>query len=294
MKHIFEGTGVALVTPFTPSGEVDIQALTAIVHHVSQEGGVDYLVACGSTGEAATLNQEEKDLVLATVLEANAGKLPVLLGIGGNDTRALLERIKAQSFEGVAGLLSQSPHYNKPSQAGIVAHFQAIADVCPVPVMLYNVPGRTASNMSVQTTLKLAGHPNILAIKEASGSVEQVSEIARMAPEGFIVVSGDDPLTLPMIVVGARGLVSVSANVRPVLTSTIVRAAMNGDWEGCLAAHRALAPLIPALFEEGNPTGIKAALALEGLCTPHVRMPLMQASSELAAKLATLLETVRD
>jgi len=294
MKHIFEGTGVALVTPFTPEGEVDTAALAAIVAHVSQPNGVDYLVACGSTGEAATLNQEEKDLVLTTILEANAGKLPVLLGIGGNDTRALVERIKAQSFEGITGLLSQSPHYNKPSQAGIVAHFQALADASPVPMMLYNVPGRTASNMSVETTLKLAEHPNILAIKEASGSVEQVSEIARMAPDGFIVVSGDDPLTLPMIAVGAKGLVSVSANVRPILTSTIVRASMQGDWEGSLAAHRALAPLIPALFAEGNPTGIKAAMALEGLCTPFVRMPLTQASSELAAKLAELLTLVKD
>lgn len=268
------GTGVALITPFNSDFSVDYASLEKIVEFVVGKG-VDFLVALGTTSEAATLNSEEKDKVVNTILRINNGRVPVVLGMGGNDTHCLVNHIKEQDFEGVSAILSVTPYYNKPQQDGLLAHFQAVADSSPVPVILYNVPGRTSVNMKADTCLKLANHPNILSVKEASGDLGQVMQILASKPDKFELLSGDDALTLPMLAVGAKGVISVVANAFPDLFSNMVRLQLSGDTSRALAIHYKLLRMIDLLFVDGNPAGIKCAMNHLGLCGNVLRLPLV-------------------
>ncbi len=287
------GTGVALVTPFTPEGDIDFSALDRLVDFViDQPGqGVEYLVVHGSTGEAATTTPAEKAAVLRAVVAQVAGRVPVVVGIGGNDTRQVLAQLAETDYTGISAILSVSPAYNKPSQAGIIAHYTAVADAAPVPVILYNVPGRTGSNVSAATTLALAAHPNIIGMKEASGNLEQCLAILKDQPVGFQLVSGDDLMTPALIASGGAGIISVIANALPVHFSAMTRAALRGDFRE--ASHRLFAylDLNPLLYEEANPVGVKAALATLGLCNAFARLPLLPASAGLTARIKAALPT---
>ena len=285
------GTGVALVTPFTPTGAIDFPALDRLVDFVIADPGqgVEYLVIHGSTGEAATTTAAEKAAILRAVVARTAGRVPVVVGIGGNDTRAVLTQITDTDFTGLAALLSVSPAYNKPTQAGIVAHYTAVADAAPVPVILYNVPGRTGSNISAATTLELARHPNIIGTKEASGNMGQCLAILAGAPTGFALVSGEDTLTPALVAHGAAGAISVLANAVPRAFSAMTRAALAGDFRTATQRLFTFLALDPLLYEEANPVGIKGALAARGLCDAMARLPLLPASDNLRTRLAAAL-----
>lgn len=284
------GTGVALVTPFTASGAVDLAALDRLVDFVIADGaGVEYIVVHGSTGEAATTTAAEKATVLRTVVARTAGRVPVVVGIGGNDTRAVLDQLKATDFSGLSAVLSVSPAYNKPSQKGIVAHYTAVADASPLPLILYNVPGRTGSNVSAAATLELARHPHIVGTKEASGNVEQCLAILRDKPIGFELISGDDLLAPALIAHGASGVISVIANALPRSFSAMTRAALAGDFREASRRLFSYLDLNPLLYEEANPVGIKAALAGWGLCDPFARLPLLPASESLMERIGRVM-----
>lgn len=277
------GTGVALVTPMKADGTLDVEGIRHLVDHVSKEA--DYLVALGTTGEVATLTTAEKVTVLETVKDQLCGRKPLVLGHGGNDTTKLISQFKDYDFQGVDAILSVSPYYNKPSQTGIQRHYEAIADASPVPVILYNVPGRTGSNVSATTTLKLASHPNIVGTKEASGNVEQCMAIAAAKPSDFLLISGDDLLTPSLIAIGASGAISVLANAYPKEFSTMIRLCQSNDYGSASQIWSNWLDLNPLLYEEGNPVGIKAVLAQMGVCQPFVRLPLANASSDLTARI---------
>jgi 4-hydroxy-tetrahydrodipicolinate synthase len=288
----FQGTGVALVTPFTAEGQVDHVGLRALVTHCLA-GGVEFLVALGTTGESATLSPEEKSAVVQSILDANSGQVPVVLGVGGNDTRAVCESL-AHVPKGIQGILSVSPYYNKPSQEGIFQHYIAVAAATDLPIILYNVPGRTASNVTAATTLRIADAcPNVVAVKEASGHMEQIMAIIQGAPAGFQVLSGDDNLTLPMIACGATGVISVSGQAFPGIFSQMVRDARAARMTEAQKGHFALFALTQDLFAEGNPAGVKSALAHLGICGPHVRLPLWGVSPVLDAKMAQHVSELR-
>ncbi len=272
----FHGTGVALITPFHEDLSIDFEGLQNVVNHVTS-GGVDYLVIQGTTGETATLTRSEKQKVLQVTLEYNQGKLPVVYGIGGNNTQAVLEEIKITDFSGIEAILSVSPYYNKPSQQGIIAHYTAIADACPVPVILYNVPGRTMSNVTAATTLELAKHPNIIGMKEASGNLEQCMAIAAAKPEDFMLISGDDMLTTAIRAIGGVGVISVLANAYPALFKTIAHDTM----EASRNAIFKFLEINPLMYAESNPVGLKFLLKELGICGDAVRLPLVKASEEL-------------
>ncbi|MCH7409413.1 4-hydroxy-tetrahydrodipicolinate synthase [Belliella sp. DSM 111904] len=278
-----KGTGVALVTPMNSDYSIDFQGLENLINHVS-EAGADYLVVLGTTGESATLTKEEKKEVLKASIRYNSGKLPIVYGLGGNNTNAVLEEIKTTDFSGIDAILSVCPYYNKPSQAGIIAHYKMIADNSPVPVILYNVPGRTVTNMSADTTLTLAKHPNIIAMKEASGNLEQCMNIAAGMPEDFLLISGDDMLTTAMKAIGASGVISVLANAYPKLFKSIC----DDDINVSKNAVFKLLQLNPLMYEESNPVGLKYLLKLLGICDDHVRMPLVEASESLKARIEAL------
>lgn len=282
MKKFF-GTGVALVTPFTSTGNVDYKALKKVLQHTAK--GVDYYVVMGTTGESATLSSQEKKDVLQFVIDNNPKKLPVVYGIGGNNTKEVVDTIKAASFKGVDALLSVSPYYNKPSQEGIYQHFIAVADASPVPVILYNVPGRTASNLTAETTLRLAAHKNIFAIKEASGNIEQCMKIAKAKPKDFLLISGDDLLTVPLYSVGAKGVISVLANAYPVIFKKMKDFAFAGDFAKASQEQFKLLEINGPMYEEGNPVGVKQVMADMGICSNNVRLPLVPASEELKKKI---------
>ena len=289
MNDGYTGTGVALVTPFTSDNKIDFDALERIVKHVT-DGGVEHLVVLGTTGESATLNKEEKHAVVDTVIKANSKQLNTIVGIGGNNTAEIVNTINETDFKNIHAILSVAPYYNKPSQQGIYEHFAEIANASPVPVILYNVPGRTSSNISADTTLKLANDfENIIGVKEASGNFIQIMQILKEKPAHFNVISGDDSLTLPMILMGASGVISVVANSHPRDFSDMVRAALKGDRQRATEIHYQMFDLIQVLFEEGSPTGVKAGLEILGLCKRNVRLPLMPASENLIKKLKTLL-----
>jgi 4-hydroxy-tetrahydrodipicolinate synthase len=279
----FKGSGVALVTPFQTDGSIDIAALKALVT-LQIKGGTDFLVVQGTTGESPTLSQEEKRRVLDTVLEVNNGQLPVVYGVGGNNTLAL-EPLLKNVPSGVDGILSVSPYYNKPVQKGIVAHFKMVASFTDLPIILYNVPGRTGSNMSIETTLELAELPNVVAVKEASGNMEQIMDIIRQRKPGFGVLSGDDNLTMPLIAAGADGVISVVANAFPERFSQMVHASMSKDLELAKQAHYDLFSVTKMFFEEGNPGGVKVALAARGLMQETMRMPLHPVSEGLRSRI---------
>jgi 4-hydroxy-tetrahydrodipicolinate synthase len=285
----FKGSGVALVTPFQTDGSIDLAALKALVT-MQIKGGTDFLVVQGTTGESPTLGQEEKRLVLDTVLEVNNGQLPVVYGVGGNNTFAL-EPLLKKVPSGVDGILSVSPYYNKPIQKGIVAHFKQVASFTDLPIILYNVPGRTGSNMSIETTLELAELPNVVAVKEASGNMEQIMDIIRQRKPSFGVLSGDDNLTMPLIAAGADGVISVVANAFPERFSQMVHASMSGNLALAKQAHYDLFSVTKMFFEEGNPGGVKVALATRSIMQETMRMPLFPVSEGLRARIQA--ETAR-
>lgn len=285
------GLGTAIVTPFTPSGAVDHDALARLVEWQITEG-VHFLVACGSTGEAATLALEERLAVTATVLRAAAGRIPVLAGATDNATARAVDEAQAHAALGVAAIMSASPYYNKPTQAGLEAHFTAIADALTVPLLLYNVPGRSAVDLRPETVARLARHPRIGGIKEASGQVRRILDLVAQTPEEFVVFCGDDDLVLPAIAAGARGLISVASNALPGPMARIVTAALAGEHA---AARRDLLPLLPfidALFAEANPIPVKAALAMQGRIDDAVRLPLVPATAALRERMRPFLPTI--
>lgn len=284
--HLFLGTGVALITPFDAQNQVDFGALDRIVDHVIS-GGVNYIVALGTTGETPTLTHTEKLAVLRAIVRKTDGRVPVVCGAGGNDTAEVVQWIREVENEGVAGLLSVVPYYNKPSQEGLYRHFSAIAQSTKLPIILYNVPGRTVANMLPQTSLRLArAFSNIVAIKEASSSLPQCMELVAGAPEHFAVLSGDDDLVLAQIAVGMQGVISVAANCYTRDFSDMVRAALTEDFPKARKLHYKLLPGIRLLFAEGNPTGVKAVMHQLGLCENILRLPLVEASGDLYQKLA--------
>ncbi|MBL7841060.1 MAG: 4-hydroxy-tetrahydrodipicolinate synthase [Cyclobacteriaceae bacterium] len=290
MKKFF-GTGVALITPFTSTGSVDYKALKKVLQHTAK--GVDYYVVMGTTGESATLSSQEKKVVLRFVIENNPKRLPIVYGIGGNNTKEIVENIKSTNFEGVDALLSVSPYYNKPSQEGIYQHFKAVADASPVPVMLYNVPGRTASNISAETTLRLAAHKNIFAIKEASGNIEQCMKIAKAMPKDFLLISGDDLLTVPLYSIGAKGVISVLANAYPVVFQKMKEFSFAGDFAKASREQFKILEINGPMYEEGNPVGVKQVMADMGLCSNNVRLPLVPASDGLTRKIQSASKFVK-
>lgn len=276
--NAFKGTGVALITPFHEDYSIDFDSLKRLINHVIS-GGVDYLVILGTTGEAATLTSSEKKSIIKACLEYNDGRVPVMLGIGGNNTQAILDEIESTDFYGIAAILSVSPYYNKPSQAGIIAHYTAIADASPVPVVLYNIPGRTMSNMSAATTLALSRHPNIIGMKEASGNLEQCMQISAAMPKDFLLLSGDDLLTKAMMSIGGSGVISVLANAFPQTFKNLTQ----GDHQTALEATFSLLALNSLMYVEGNPVGIKNLLFHMGIISgDQVRLPMLRASLELS------------
>lgn len=275
------GTGVAIITPFDATGAPDLPALKKLVDHLA-EGGIDNLVVMGTTGESVTLSDAEQRSILETVLETNAGRCAVMIGIGGNNTAALAHKMRHFDYTGIDAILSVSPYYNKPTQEGIFQHYQVLAEAAGRPIMLYNVPGRTGSNMTADTTLRIAeACPNICGIKEASGNMEQIMHIVRNRPELFLVISGDDALTLPIIAAGGDGVISVAANAFPLLYSRMVNLCMQQQLHEALPLHNAMLEFIRLLFADGSPGGIKAALKLLGICDEYVRLPLVNVRPEI-------------
>lgn len=289
MSHQFAGIGVALVTPFNSDSSIDFNSLEKLVNHVI-EGGVNFLVALGSTGETPTLNREEQQKVLSFIVEKCNGRVPVVCGIAGNNTAEVVSNVKTYDLTGVAAILSASPHYNKPSQEGIYQHFKAIAQATELPIILYNVPGRTGSNMAPATVLKLANDfKNIIAIKEASGNLSQCMDIVKDKPAHFAVLSGDDDLILPQASIGMEGVISVAANSFPKEFCTMVNHALTGNFAEARKGHYKLIDGIRLLFAEGNPTGVKCTLDELGVCPAYVRLPLVPATDDLRAKIKAYL-----
>ena len=281
----FTGTGVAIVTPFTTKKDIDFPALTKLVEHLIK-GRVEYIVVLGTTGETATLSKEEKQQVIAHIIKATKKRIPLVLGVGGNNTAELVIQLKKDDLSGFDAILSVSPYYNKPSQEGIYQHYKAIANASPLPIILYNVPGRTASNITAETTLRLANEfKNIIAIKEASGNIEQCMKIIKYRPDNFLIISGDDNLTLPLIASGADGVISVVANAYPKDFSDMVRFALVHDLKNAQKLHYKLMEITEQLFADGNPGGVKVVLAKKKITQPTVRLPLVEPNDTVKAKL---------
>lgn len=289
----FIGTGVALVTPFKKDFSVDVDALTKIVNHVV-DGGVEYLVVLGTTAETATLSNEEKELVIATIVNANAGRLSLVLGVGGNNTLKVVEELKTRDFSNFSAILSVSPYYNKPTQEGIYQHFKAVAEASPIPVIVYNVPGRTASNMLPSTVIRLAkDFKNIIGIKEAAGDIVQAMKLIQNKPEGFLVISGDDMITLPMVLAGGAGVISVIGEGFPKEFSEMVRLGLQRKVDEAYQLHYLLADSIDMIFEQGNPGGIKEVFKSLGLSENTVRLPLVNVNEDLASRLNQFTKSIR-
>ena len=287
------GTGVALVTPFKKDFSVDTDALTKIVNY-QVDNGINYLVVLGTTAESATLNKDEKELVIKTVIEANAGRLPLVLGVGGNNTHEVTEELKSRDLSAFTAILSVSPYYNKPTQEGIYQHFKAVAQASPIPVILYNVPGRTASNMLPATVIRLANDfENIVAIKEAAGDIVQAMRLIQGAPKGFLVISGDDMITLPMVLAGGAGVISVIGEGFPKQFSKMVQLGLEKKVDEAYELHYLLADSIDMIFEQGNPAGIKHIFKAFGLCEDVVRLPLVNVNEDLAGRLNAFVEKIR-
>lgn len=279
-----KGIGVAMVTPFDSDLKIDYNALDKLTNHLI-DNKVDYLVVQGTTGESVTLRTSEKGEVLRRIIASNNRRLPIILGMGSNNTASLIDTIKKWNFEGVDAILSVAPYYNKPTQEGLYQHFKAVADASPVPVILYNVPGRTSSNILPKTVLRLADHPNIIAVKEASGSFDQFMEIIAKKPKDFLVISGDDAITQPFISVGGDGVISVIGNAYPLEFSEMVHAALANKMDRSRELHYKFLPIIPLLFQEGNPGGVKEILKYLGICENYVRLPLVCVTNELKSEL---------
>jgi len=280
-KHIFSGTGVALVTPFESNKDVDYQALEKIINHIIING-VDYIVSLGTTGENVTLSPVEKDEIVRFTVQTVAQRVPIVVGIGGNNTMETINSIHKFSLQGVDGILSVAPYYNKPNQEGIYQHYKAISEIAPLPVIAYNVPGRTGVNMTAETTLRIAAEcPNIVATKEASGNLVQIMQILKNRPKHFLVLSGDDSLTYPMMALGADGVISVAAQASPKIFSDMVHCALDGDFVSACDRHYQILDLMEALFADGSPAGVKAALHCLGLCENVLRLPLVPVNEKV-------------
>ena len=279
------GTGVALVTPFKKDFSLDTKALARIVNYVI-DGGVEYLVILGTTAENATLSQDEKETVIQTVIDANKERLPLVLGVGGNNTHKVVEELQTRDFSKFTAILSVSPYYNKPTQEGIYQHFKAISEASPLPVILYNVPGRTASNMLPATVIRLANDfENIIAIKEAAGDIVQAMKLIENKPESFLVISGDDMITLPMVLAGGSGVISVIGEGFPKQFSNMVRLGLERKVDEAYQLHYLLAESIDMIFEQGNPAGVKEVFKSLGLSENTVRLPLVSVNEELANRI---------
>ena len=286
------GTGVALITPFTENGSLDLTALEAIVHYCIA-GGVDYLVAMGTTAESVTLTKDEKEQAIQVIIEANDGALPLVLGVGGNNTQQVVEELRTRDLSRFDAILSVSPYYNRPTQEGIYQHFKAISEASPKPIILYNVPGRTGSNMLPSTTLRLANDfENVVAIKEACGNLVQIMEIIASRPKGFLVLSGDDITALPTIMAGGDGVISVIGQGTPSEFTQMVRLGLAGECKAAYEYHYALQQGMHLIFEEGNPAGIKAIFETLGLSKAQVRLPLVEASAGLKQKISSFIKTL--
>lgn len=284
----FSGTGVAIITPFTNDYSVDYPALERVVEHCIK-GKVSYIVVLGTTGESVTLNKSEKHEVINTVVKTTAKRVPIVVGIGGNNTMDVIDGIKTVNMNGLDGILSVVPYYNKPNQTGLYEHYKAIAKVSPLPVILYNVPGRTGINMNADTTVRLAhDFKNLVAVKEASGNMQQIMDILRDKPEEFAVISGDDALTLPMIALGASGVISVVSNAFPLDFATMVEEALSNNFQLARTIHFSMLELIGGLFTEGNPAGVKAVMHMQNLIQNVVRLPLTPVSEKHYLKLTDL------
>lgn len=288
----FHGTGVAIITPFKSDGSVDHTALKTVIDHIIN-GGAEYIVSLGTTGEAATLDSDEKKAVWDTTVSHVNGRVNLVAGIGGNNTSEVLKDLKKFDSNGFDAVLSVCPYYNKPTQEGIYQHYKAIAEHSSLPIILYNVPGRTGVNMTAETTLRLAhDHKNIIAMKEASGNFEQFNKIIKDKPEDFLFISGDDPITLPLIAMGAAGVISVIGNALPGIFSTMVRMCLDGKFIEAQPLHHSLTEITSLCFVEGNPGGVKSAMKLLGICGDTMRLPLVNISegteNQIRAKLEQL------
>ena len=291
-NHPYAGTGVAIVTPFLENGELDTASLEKLVNHLV-DGGVEYIVALGTTGENPTLNKAERQQVYSLVNQFNNGRIKLVAGIGGNDTRAVVESMQSFDLTGYSAILSVSPYYNKPNNEGLFQHYKAINDNAPLPIIMYNVPGRTGMNVNVSTTLRIAREcKNIIATKEASGNVEQIMQIIKDKPEGFEVISGDDGITLPIMACGAIGVISVVGNAYPKLISDMVRLCLQGKFVEPRPAHEKMLPLISSMFAEGNPSGVKAYLSALGITKNTFRLPVVGVSDALMQTIQSLMKSV--
>lgn len=292
-RNIFKGLGIALVTPFTANGEVDYKAIVRLVEYQIQNGA-DFLCILATTGETPCLSTEEKENIKKLVVDTNRGRLPILMGCGGNNTRAVVEELKTADWTGIDGVLSVCPYYNKPSQEGLYQHFKAIAEASTLPVVLYNVPGRTGINMKSETTVRLARDcENIVAVKEASGSLEQVDEIIKNKPERFDVISGDDALTFSMVASGAAGSISVIGNALPKEVSRMIRLEFKGEYEAARTIHHRFTELYSLLFVDGNPAGVKALLHEMGFIENVLRLPLVPTRITTLQKMTEILKTLK-
>ena len=288
MKELI-GTGVALITPFKEDLSVDVEGLQKVVNF-NIDNGINYLVVLGTTAESATLSKEEKKLVVQTIVEANAGRLPLVLGIGGNNTQAVIDEVRLTNLSNFAAILSVSPYYNKPSQEGIYQHFAAISKASIKPIIVYNVPGRTASNINPETVKRLANDfENIVAIKEAAGDIVQAMKLIDICPKNFLVISGDDMITLPMVLAGGAGVISVIGEGFPKEFSSMVKFGLDKNVEEAYEIHYKIAPAIDYIFEEGNPAGIKAVFKKLGICGDYVRLPLVAVSEDLRKKIDSFI-----
>ncbi|MGK4567691.1 4-hydroxy-tetrahydrodipicolinate synthase [Flavobacterium sp. 3HN19-14] len=286
----FFGTGIALVTPFKKDFSVDTEALTRIVNFVI-DGGVEYLVVLGTTGEPATLTNDEKELVIDTIVKANNGRLPLVLGVGSNNTAQVVEELKTRDFTHFSAILSVSPYYNKPTQEGIYQHFKAVAEVSPLPVILYNVPGRTASNVLPATIIRLANDfSNIIGVKEAAGDIVQAMKLIQDKPKDFLVISGDDMVTLPIVLAGGAGVISVIGEGFPKEFSEMVRLGLAKKVDEAYALHYKIADSIDMIFEQGNPAGVKEIHKVLGLSENTVRLPLVSVDDELAGRIHSFVK----
>ena len=281
-----------MVTPFQADGQVDYDGLAKLINYLI-DGGVDYLVSLGTTGESATLNADERKQVWAFTAKSVNGRVALIAGIGGNNTHEVVEQVKQFDITGYDGILSASPHYNKPTQEGIYQHYKAIAENAPLPIILYNVPSRTGSNINADTIVRLAhDFKNIIAVKEAGGNFDQINQVMRDKPESFLVISGDDPVTLPMMALGAVGVISVTGNALPRQTSDMVRFCLSGDFKSAQKAHSSLIDFTRLMFVEGSPAGVKTALKQLEVCGDTLRLPLVQVSSSTAERIVSETATL--
>lgn len=289
----FKGTGVALVTPFQQDGSIDYKALSKVIDHVIK-GGVEYVVSLGTTGETPVLSKEEKKSLVSYTVEAVNKRVPVVVGIGGNNTQEVVDTFKHYDLSGVDAILSVSPYYNKPNQRGIVEHYKAIGSASPLPIIVYNVPGRTSSNISAETTLQLAGEvKNIFAVKEASGNFDQIMKIIKYKPKDFLVISGDDLVTLPLIASGGDGVISVIANALPEDFSEMVRQSLAGNFSHARELHYKLDEFTRLIFADGSPAGVKSLMEKLNVCSSYVRLPLVNINAQTEKSLSEELKAYK-